>query len=73
MSQEIFDTHVYITTIRSLRMETRSINHCKAAVDSYISLITDVQYQVFISNLLLSHLEFRNVQFWGENIIESDC
>ena len=28
--------------------------------------------QVFISNLLLSQLEFRNVQFLGENIIESD-
>ena len=37
------------------------------------SLITDVHNQVFISNLLLSHLESRNVQFWGENIIESDC
>ena len=44
-------------------------------MDSYISLTADVhsQVHVFISYLLLSHLEFRNVQFLGENIIESDC
>ena len=49
------------------------MNHHEAAVDSYISLITDAHSQVFISNLLLSQLEFRNVQFLGENITESDC